>query len=405
MSRTDRSGVCGASCALALATAVFLIAPCVAGAQSGAPATQAPPAQQPAPPAPAQDHWWERITFAGDFRLRGESFYQRDRPDRQRGRFRLRLGLSTTVADELRVGVRVASGDPADITSTNQSFTDVLSRKPLYIDLAYIAYTPKAAPALTLGAGKFPSPVARTQLTWDDDTNWEGLYEQLSFGRRGGPTLKLVAVQVPLNEVSAATDAFMFGEYAQVGLPIGRHAAQFSITNYAFRAVDQIAVAVDTRGLRNPNVNAVTRNAAGRVTGFLSEFNLVNLIGQITFATAKADYPVAGIVDYVKNTRAAADDDTGIWVSVTAGRAARPKTFSATYTFARIERDSVIGTFNFSDMTPSSNVRMNVIGFSYMPRAHVNLDFTGIFTKPILPDPGLPPELLNRLIFDARVSF
>lgn len=405
MPRTDRSGFCGASCALALASAVLLSAPCVAGAQSGAPATQAPPAQPPAPPAPAQDHWWERITFSGDFRLRGESFYQRDRPDRQRGRFRLRLGLGATISDEIRVGLRVATGDPGNITSTNSSFSDFLARKPLLVDQAYLAYTPKAAVALTLAAGKYPYPVARTQLTWDDDVNWEGVYEQLSLGRRGGPTFKLVAVQVPINEVSATSDAFMFGEHAQVGVPVGRHSVQLSIANYAFRNVDQIAVAVDTRGLQNPNVNAVTRNAAGRVTGFLSEFNLVDVLGQVTVATGRADYPVTGLVDWVTNTRAAGSDRTGIWLSVTSGRAARPKTFSAAYTFARIERDAVLGTFNFDDMGPNTNVRANMIEWSYMPRPRLNLDFRGIFTKPIITEPGASRDGLARLQFDVRVSF
>src|SRR5687768_14521179 len=106
---------------LLLLAGLMLAAP--AAAQSG----NTSPAQPAAPDAPKP--WWERLTFYGDFRSRYEGFLQEDTEPRHRGRFRLRFGVRTTIAEGLDFNLRLASGDAADVTSTNQSLTDFLNRK------------------------------------------------------------------------------------------------------------------------------------------------------------------------------------------------------------------------------------------------------------------------------------
>ena len=102
---------------------------------------------------------------------------------------------------------------------------------------------------------------------------------------------------------------------------------------------------------------------------------------------------------------AANGDDSGVWLVGTYGRAAAPKTYSASYTFARVERDAVVSAYNFSDMGPATNVIMNMATFSYMPRSRVNLDFIAIVTKLIDAPVGNGNPLLKRIQVDARVSF
>ena len=167
-----------------------------------------PPAQEP-PPKP----WWERLTFYGDFRARYEGFFQDETEARHRERFRFRLGMRTTVTEGVDFNFRIASGEAADVASTNQSLTEFLNRKPINIDQVSIAYTPTSFEPLTLGFGKYAYPVTRTQMVWDDDVNWEGTYETLTLPATGPVTFRLVGVQSPLNEVGAGEDAFMFGEY------------------------------------------------------------------------------------------------------------------------------------------------------------------------------------------------
>ena len=353
-----------------------------------------------APPKP----WWERISFGGDFRGRYEGFYQDEQESRHRQRFRLRLSLNTRIHEEVAFGLRLATGEPNDLTSTNQTFTDLFRRKPVNIDQAFLTYTPKGAAGLTVGGGKFAYPVTRTQLVWDDDVNWEGTYEQFAWAPTDSTSVRFVAVQSPINEVGADDDSFLLAWYGHVATSAGAHSLQLSIADYRFLRVDPIAVAVDTRGLANPLRNLLTRDEAGRVTGFASDFNLVDVIAQATLATGKADYPVILLADWVTNTKAATGERTGIWAAAGYGRASRPGTWAATGTFARIEREAVLSTFNFSDI-PHTNTWMNMFSASYMPVARLNVDFTAILTKPIERTGTGADALLNRVQADVRITF
>lgn len=77
--------------------------------------------------------WVDRLTFAGDLRLRHDSTL-RDAPDNDRHRQRLRLRLGSTLKiDHFLVGVQLASGDGSQ-TSNNQSFDSLFSQKPIWIE-------------------------------------------------------------------------------------------------------------------------------------------------------------------------------------------------------------------------------------------------------------------------------
>ena len=361
------------------------------------------------PPQPSSGStprpWWERLTFYGDFRVRYEGFFQEGLETRQRGRYRLRLGLRAPIAEGLDFNLRLASGDSSDVASSNQTLTDFLNRKPVNIDQASLTYTTRRLPGVTLGAGKFGYPVTRTQMVWDDDVNWEGAFEQWNW-QGAALGVRLVAVQSPLQELAAQSDAFMFGAYAQATVRVSRHTLQVSVADYAFRNPDVIAVALDRRDvIRSQQTNSLRRSDAGAVIGYASGFNLVDVIAQATFATTRPEYPVTIVADYVVNTRAPSARNKGVWLTTTYGRAAAPRTFAGYYTFARIERDAVLSAFNFSDMGPATNVRMNMATISYAPRARVNLDFTAILTQLLDAPTGAPNPMLKRLQLDARVAF
>src|SRR5581483_9499772 len=90
--------------------------------------------------------WLNRTTFFGDIRYRHEGFYNSaidtNNPTRNRERIRLRLGTKVEVSEELVGAVRVVSGDPGDPISTNQTLSDLFTRKPINIDWAYITLAP-----------------------------------------------------------------------------------------------------------------------------------------------------------------------------------------------------------------------------------------------------------------------
>lgn len=394
-----------------------LLAGVLLAAGAAAAAAQTPPEEKPetpppaAPPQPqaaeseAPRPWWERITFYGDFRGRYEGFFQDGTDARHRERFRLRVGLRTAIADGFDFNLRLASGDAADVNSTNQSFGEFLNRKPINIDQVSLAYTPSAFQPLTLGVGKFGYPLTRTQLVWDDDVNWEGTYQRFDWSS-DAVTIRLVGVQSPINEAGRDEDAFMFGEYVHAAFAAGRHEIQLSLADYAFRNPDQIAIALaEGEAIRTQSTNRLRRDGGGRVIGYESGFNLVDAIARVTFDTGREAYPLVATADFVVNTRAAGDDDRGVWLSGAYGAAEAPRTYEVTYTFARVERDAVVSAYNFSDMGPATNVVMNMFTLSYMPRRRLNLDFAAFLTKLIEVAPGARNPTLTRIQVDARVAF
>ena len=110
-----------------------------------------------------------------------------DWQERERERYRLRLGLRGTLLDDWFFGLRLETSNNA--RSTNVTFgDDAASSTPggggpfeknsdiVYIGQAYGGY--KGFPGVTLTAGRMPNPLVSTRMVWDPDINPEGLAEQ-----------------------------------------------------------------------------------------------------------------------------------------------------------------------------------------------------------------------------------
>ncbi len=139
---------------------------------------------------PVGPTWLENLEFMADIRMRieqecysgggEEGLYDGtwwSRKNTNRARFRVRFGVKKTWLDNQMEGVfRLATGSSNDPRSTNQSFPDNFSKKPIWIDLAYVQYKPKFAPGLTAVVGKMKNPFVRTNVVWDSDVNPEGIW-------------------------------------------------------------------------------------------------------------------------------------------------------------------------------------------------------------------------------------
>ena len=110
-----------------------------------------------------------------------------DWQERERERYRLRLGLRGTLLDDWFFGVRLETSNNA--RSTNVTFgDDTASSTPggggpfeknsdtIYVGQAYGGY--KGFPGFTFTAGRMPNPMVNTRMVWDPDINPEGLAEQ-----------------------------------------------------------------------------------------------------------------------------------------------------------------------------------------------------------------------------------
>jgi hypothetical protein len=163
------------------------------------------------------------IELYGDMRMRYEvRTGQAGLPDRitpagentqrNRARYRLRLGLRGTLADDWFFGLRLeTSSNPR---STNVTIGDEASGGPfskgsdgLNVGQAYLGY--KGFRDITLTAGRMQNPLVTTSMLWDADINPEGLAEQwkhtfsLSFG--GGQTTSAADYSKDGKSVAAVT--------------------------------------------------------------------------------------------------------------------------------------------------------------------------------------------------------
>ena len=116
-----------------------------------------------------------------------------DWQERERERYRLRLGLRGTLVDDWFFGIRLETSSSS--RSTNVTFADESSGGPfskgsdgINVGQAYLGY--KGFKDVTLTAGRMPNPLIVTPMVWDPDINPEGLAEQwkhtFSFGETGG---------------------------------------------------------------------------------------------------------------------------------------------------------------------------------------------------------------------------
>ena len=120
------------------------------------------PNQPVAPPAPGvagRDDWLER----------------------DRLRYRLRVGLRGTLADDWFFGLRLETS--TSNRSTNVTFGADSNNGPfsknddgIFVGQAYFGYT--GFPDFKFTGGRMPQPLITTPLVWDDDINPEGLAEQ-----------------------------------------------------------------------------------------------------------------------------------------------------------------------------------------------------------------------------------
>ena len=181
------------------------------------------------------------LELYGDLRLRYEyrggqlpgtdTSHPNDWQERERERYRLRLGLRGTFLDDWFFGLRletsanarstnVTMGDDASSSSPGGGGPFAKGSDTIYVGQAYGGY--KGFPGFIFEGGRMPNPFVTTRLVWDDDINPEGLAEQWKhtfvFGASPPPTSyskdgKAVAAPPP-SEPFLKLDVFAnFGQF------------------------------------------------------------------------------------------------------------------------------------------------------------------------------------------------
>jgi hypothetical protein len=311
--------------------------------------------------------WLQTFKLKGDLRLRYE-YSERDGNtqgrvtdngqtiDRQRGRFRLRVGAESKVNDQAKVYFGLASGSDGDPRSTNQTFQDSFAKKSVWIDYAYVDYTPLKW--LELIGGRMKNPIWEPgDMMWDTDINPEGGVIKLS--RQFNPNLSayLTGAAFVLDEYAATGEPSMYAFQPGLDWKINdRLNLKLATTYYGFQNIQNSVL--DWSAASNSRKTAAVSNG---ISGLLYDYDvispamelaIVDPLKSINQATGlNLDIPWAALFfEYVNNLRAA-QSEAGWMAGLKIGheKIAGWKQWQFKYNFTNLGTNSWLDIFPDSD--------------------------------------------------------
>lgn len=389
--------------------------------------------------------WLDVITPFGDLRNRVEGFYGDNYHAETRYRIRARIGLNANVTDEVSGTVRLATGDPNNPITRNQTFTNTFTQKPVNLDWAFMTLKPGKTFGIEPGwgqivLGKFPVMLAReSELIWDDDLAPEGATETLNlWEQREGflRTVRLNALQWEMNESSNNNDSWIAGGQAAVDTALGSTATwSTSFADYNFIGMNRVATTYlspfgqsasskncpsgvmgtcygsnsnQNQQLSNSNdvvFSAPDANGKRTITGYTYGFNVINVGSELDFPNPVGlGIPAGLFADFANNTQAQGRD-TGIAVGVGIGKAQKdwyhdalknPGDWGLSYTWEWVEKDALVSLFSYDDFQyqqrltsqrGSTNVTGSILRFDYELFPNFQLTAKSHFINAL--DPGI----------------
>ncbi|MCG3178131.1 MAG: hypothetical protein BIFFINMI_00454 [Phycisphaerae bacterium] len=353
--------------------------------------------------------WLSGLEFFGDLRVRYEGILYESKPNsttdqgRSRGRFRLRFGFKKVINDEFTAVFRLASGEgqknekgygdvgTSNGISTNQTFTGDFTEKGIYIDQAYIEYTPRCLQSsdgtAKFVAGKQPNPFvgSPTGLIWDSDLNPEGL-AQLFTRNADGLELFAALGEFFLEETNKTTANDVTLLAAQLGFKYKltpKVAWRMALAYYYFCNAGSSTALAEAFNNGNP-----ASGASGSKSLNARQFHIVDLYTDLTFADVDVfsrKMPVTVFGEVVWNS---GDHDAGgkdgdnlaFEIGGKLGAAKKKGDWEVLYSFKYVQANAVLSALTDGDFG-GSNQFGHTVGFKYALADNVFLGLTGIFTQ------------------------
>ena len=364
-----------------------------------APATQnsAPPALATAGPDIRQEIGVPGLDLFGDMRLRYEhNWSQRGQRDRGRGVLRARLGATYRFDDMFSAGARIVTGNPDDPNTADVTLSNFDDDLDVALDQAYV--TANLGPGqLTLG--KMPQVFRKTDLVWDDDVNPQGLSLKASLPLGHASRLELRGLYFLIDEAVLGADSSMRGGQAAFvaspshGLELSLAAAYY---DYRIRSVAG-ADAGDFRDNR--------RRADG---GYLSDFNLLDILGTARWQGLGDRWPLSVTADYVMNKGSAGGtEDRGLALISSLGRTTERGDWQVGYSYLQADADAVLAAFSHDNVDLATDYLLHALTIDYVLRRHAVLNLTLYHYRAqhsALPE-GIAPDWRNRLRLNFSYSF
>lgn len=370
--------------------------------------------------------WVQSLKWGGDFRGRFDGVYQDSSnsgagtavADRGRLRYRLRFGATATLSDHFEVGLRLGSGEIATAApqlgalsySANTTLSNNGSRKFIFIDLAYAAWTPGEWFAAEIG--KMNSKFDFTNAIWDHDYNPEGAQQRLSYKLNDQHEFGLTMGQFVVAEAFSAAgtagnnDVFLFANQADWKAKwTDKFSSKLSIAALNFKNQSDIPAAIEARLGQNgtPSVGAGAQN-----------FNPIIAGGQFTYSFDSCplfdgQFPVTALVEYANNPgSAAATGNDSLALGLSLGSAKKKGNWQVDYLYKNIGASSTWHGLNDDDFgfnaAGGTDVRGHEVKFSYKVLDPFSVGLTFYRTQQINNAPGTSSEQ-TRVLFDLMWSF
>jgi hypothetical protein len=321
----------------------------------------------------------DRVQVTGDLRFRYEYIDEETSDTRDRMRVRVRLGVKGKVNDDVDIIVRLASGAD-DPVSSNTTFGDGFARKAYSLDRGYIDWHPGVAEGLSLWFGKTKNPFYKVEdLVWDDDLNPEGIMLLYGYDTE---TLDLFANLGfwYAEERKDDVDTTMVG--GQIGGDMNfseRAGVVAAMGYYGWNNVQgQEPLFFPLSGFGNTTVDIGTEEEPD--LRYVNDYGVFDAMLKGTIDTGVL--PVSLFAEYIVNTEAETDGDTGWMVGVTAGKAKDPRSYALKYNYRDLEADASIGAFVDSDIFGGgTDGKGHELAATYQLGKHWQLQGTAFFSK------------------------
>jgi hypothetical protein len=295
-------------------------------------------------------NWTEKVDLGMDFRYRHEmqDVEGSTLGARHRQRIRARLWLSGEVDENLKLHLRLMTGNSTEmktIVSGNETLDDNGAKDPFYVDMAYAAWNPTESNQVWLG--KFGTPFYRpskSQLIWDNDFTPEGVtYSNKYKSDSYSSFLHLGAFWMDENNNPNDTqDHGIVGIQVGSEIKLGEPKLIITLGHYNFVNFKDAALVGGSDG-GNSTYNNGTRDA------YLFDYQLYE--AAIEIQADIAEMPSSVYVNAVEN-QDPDQENMGFIAGFKIGKIKEAGDWEFIYNYRKVEKDAVIGSLadsNFSD--------------------------------------------------------
>jgi hypothetical protein len=194
---------------------------------------------------------------------------------------------------------------------------------------------------LNVVGGKIKNPfltVGKNQLIWDSDLNPEGIAAQYGLALGEKTKAQINAGGFWVQENSTGVDTGLWGVQGYVTQTVCQ--SDTLLIGASYFDYGNIQGATDKYGI-------LAGNTAGPDNTWASDYDLFELFAE--YATEFGTLPLAIFGDWVKNTVAISDKDTGWLAGAKINRVKEPGSWEFGYDYRDLQSDAVFGAFTDSD--------------------------------------------------------